>query len=245
MIRALLADLDDTLFDHENSMRAALTELHAEEAVFQTWDFDTLEARHRETLDLIHLDVLAGRMTIDSARLERFRRLLEEAGDSQAADPAAVAGDTSRIALRYRSTYQASMRAVPGAIALASAARDAGIALIIVTNNITREQQHKIERCGLAPFVDALVTSEGVGVTKPDGRIFAAALEAGRARAESAVMLGDSWQTDIAGARAAGIRSVWLNRAGRGVAGAAPADGVHEIRALEPLADVWSVLVGQ
>ena len=88
--------------------------------------------------------------------------------------------------------------------------------------------------------MDALVTSEAVGATKPDARIFNAALAAAGVAAAEAVMIGDAWHTDVAGAVAAGVRAVWLNRAGL----AAPQPtAVDEVRSLEPLADVWRVLV--
>ncbi len=47
---------------------------------------------------------------------------------------------------------------------------------------------------------------------KPDKQIFEIALNKFGAGKESAIMIGDSIDTDIAGAGASGIRSVWLNR---------------------------------
>jgi putative hydrolase of the HAD superfamily len=56
--------------------------------------------------------------------------------------------------------------------------------------------------------------SEEVGVLKPDPHIFRIALERVGCRAEDAVMVGDMWDIDILGARAAEIRAIWLNRFG-------------------------------
>ncbi len=67
---------------------------------------------------------------------------------------------------------------------------------------------------GLASFFDAVVVSGDVGAGKPDPRIFDSALSLAEARAEERVMVGDSVQRDVAGARQAGLRAVWLNRAG-------------------------------
>ena len=83
-----------------------------------------------------------------------------------------------------------------------------------MSNNLFDEQREKLEECGLAPFVDALVVSERVGVSKPDPAIFVAALDALQRRAGDAVMVGDSWSADIAGARAAGIHPIWFNPLG-------------------------------
>jgi putative hydrolase of the HAD superfamily len=62
-------------------------------------------------------------------------------------------------------------------------------------------------------MLDAVVTSAEAGFRKPDPRIFEAALAAVQCRPERALFVGDSLDTDIAGGRAAGIRSVWLDRA--------------------------------
>jgi HAD superfamily hydrolase (TIGR01509 family) len=134
---------------------------------------------------------------------------------------------------------------VPGALALAAALDQAGIALVIVTNNVTSEQRLKIDRCRLAPFVRALITSEDVGVTKPDTRIFLAALAAASVSADEAVMIGDAWHTDVAGALGAGMRAVWMNRSGARPPESPPPASVTEVRSLEPLHESWSVITGR
>ena len=70
------------------------------------------------------------------------------------------------------------------------------------------------ERCGLERYFAFVVFSQDVQVEKPDRRIFEITAE--RAGCEFAQMLhvGDSLKNDVAGARNAGVRSVWLNREG-------------------------------
>lgn len=233
-VRAVLADLDDTLFDHRHATRAALGVLHAEVPAFRAWAREEFAVRHSEMLELMHQAVLARQMTIEAARIMRFERLL----DAAAGAPAMA----SELARRYREQYEAAWQPVPGAIALASALKRAGIGFVIVTNNVTSEQVLKLDRCGLRPYVDALITSEDVGVTKPGARIFEAALAAAGVGPAEAVMLGDSWLTDVAGAQAAGVRAVWLNRAGAVAPDSTASGSVPEIQSLEPLADVWRVL---
>jgi putative hydrolase of the HAD superfamily len=247
----VLADLDDTLFDHRHATREALGVLHAEVPAFRTWAREEFAIRHSEMLELMHQAVLARQMTIEAARITRFQRLLDAAGvplqnperPTKNLDPERPTS-AAELARRYRERYEAAWQAVPGAIALAAALKRAGVAFVIVTNNVTSEQRLKLDRCGLRPYVDALITSEDVGVTKPDARIFETALAAAGVRPAEAVMLGDSWMTDVAGARAAGVRAVWLNRTGAVSPDSSAGATVSEIQSLEPLADVWRVLVG-
>ena len=86
------------------------------------------------------------------------------------------------------------------------------------------------------------MVSEEAGVAKPDPRIFAIALERLGADPAEAVMIGDSWVNDIAGAAAAGVRSIWFNRSDL----APPADplDIPELRALEPAAPVLAAIFG-
>jgi putative hydrolase of the HAD superfamily len=67
---------------------------------------------------------------------------------------------------------------------------------------------------GLGGMLDAVVTSAEAGARKPDRRIFEAALEAVMCPPERALFVGDSLDIDVAGGRAAGIRSVLLDRGG-------------------------------
>jgi len=219
-----LCDLDDTLFDHRYATRAALGELWGEEPAFQGWPIAELERRHSVILEELHLEVLDGRRTIDEARRERFGRLLAAAG-AQRVDERAAAS-----AAFYRLAYERAWRAVPGALELVAALGARGLACVIVTNNGVAEQRRKLERVGLAPHASALVTSEEVGVSKPAKRIFEVALDTAGAAPDEAVMLGDAWHTDIAGARGMGIAAVWFNRLGL----ESPDPSVPELGALEP-----------
>lgn len=234
-VRAVLCDLDDTLFDHAHASRCAVAELHRAVPEFGCWSVDDFADRHRETLEVMHLEVLAGRMSISAARIERFRRLLVAASAPGPGDLA------PRIAGAYRGAYDIAWRAVPGALPLLRALKHAGIQTAIVTNNIVSEQRLKIDRCGFTAFVDELVTSEEVGVQKPGAAIFHTALERLGVSPGEAVMLGDAWATDIEGARGAGIRAVWLNRLGTPTRDPA----VPELRSLEPVEDALEVIIGR
>jgi len=201
-----LSDLDDTLFDHTRATRTALEVVRAATPGLAPLSIDDLHHQHAEILEVLHVEVVAGRVAIDDARIERFRRLLAAAGVDRAADQAA------EVARRYRREYEVASQPVAGAVELLTRLKHAGALVVIVTNNVVAEQRLKLARCGLADLVDELVTSEEVAVSKPDPRIFEVALDRARAAPTDAVMLGDAWATDIEGALASGIRPVWLNR---------------------------------
>jgi putative hydrolase of the HAD superfamily len=90
-----------------------------------------------------------------------------------------------------------------------------------------------LEPSGLTGLVEAVVTSAVTGAAKPDPLIFRRALDLLGVEAARAVHVGDSLDTDVDGARAAGIRAVLIAREGN-----APR-GVEAVRSLE---DVPSLL---
>jgi HAD superfamily hydrolase (TIGR01549 family) len=229
--KAVLFDLDDTLFDHRACTRAALLAIRQVEPAFERWAFEAFEAEHAALLEENHLEVLAGRLTVDDARLRRFGRLLERAG--------APCGpsDVEAVARAYREAYRHNRQEVPGALDLLAALQGSA-AIGIVTNNVAAEQRQKLAEFGFDRRVDAVVISEDVGITKPDPGIFRIALDRLGCDAASAVMVGDAWGTDIVGARSAGLRAVWFNRTGA----ASPEPAVPELRELKP-ADAVAALI--
>lgn len=89
-------------------------------------------------------------------------------------------------------------------------ARALGWTICVVTNG-DRPQLAKIERSGLAPHIDACVLSDEVGHRKPDPEIFHIAARQTGCTLTGAWMIGDMPATDIAGATAAGLPSVWIS----------------------------------
>lgn len=204
MVRAVLFDLDDTLFDHRESAAEALRRVHGAHECFRAASYDEFERLHSSLLEELHPDVVSGRLEMDEARRERFRRVFQHFGVSAREQLCAD------VATAYRRDYLAARKPMDGAAALLEIVRQHA-SIAIVSNNMLQEQKEKLEFCQLAGYVDVLVVSEEAGVSKPDPAIFRIALDALAVRPEDAVMVGDSWAADVVGARGAGIRAVWFN----------------------------------
>jgi len=105
--------------------------------------------------------------------------------------------------------------AYPDAAPALSRLRDRGLRLIAVSNwdcSLPRV----LERCGLEPMLDGTVTSAEAGARKPDPAIFSVALELAGCEPGQALHVGDTAEEDVAGARAAGIRPLLIDRDGGG-----------------------------
>jgi putative hydrolase of the HAD superfamily len=103
--------------------------------------------------------------------------------------------------------------AYPDAAPALGSLRDRGLRLIAVSN-WDCALPRVLERCGIERMLDGVVTSAEAGARKPDPAIFTAALELAGCEAGEALHVGDTADEDVAGARAAGIRPLLIDRDG-------------------------------
>jgi 2-haloalkanoic acid dehalogenase type II len=92
-----------------------------------------------------------------------------------------------------------------------------------------------LERIGLHLHFAHRISARDVGAAKPDARIFLAAAEKLGIAPENILHVGDDPELDVVGARDAGMRTAWINRAGHpwpGTLGAAPDLDLRDLAAL-------------
>jgi len=127
----------------------------------------------------------------------------------------------------------------PGVVDTLHVIRDRGLHLGIVSNIDEDDLHHLIDLGALRPLFDSLLSSEAAGSCKPDGRIFARALERAGCAPGEALFVGDSVPQDIAGANRAGLRSVLLwHRDDK----PPPADGARPAHVIRSIPDVLGLL---
>lgn len=110
----------------------------------------------------------------------------------------------------------------------------------MITNGVPDLQHEKMRRSRFVGRFDPLVISGELGIGKPDARVFEHLLGRADVKAANAVMVGNSLVSDIAGARNAGVASVWINHDGI----SAPADcrPTVEIRGIRELPSAIQML---
>jgi putative hydrolase of the HAD superfamily len=110
---------------------------------------------------------------------------------------------------------------------------------LVVVSNWDCSLTDTLERAGLSDFLDGAVSSAQVGAAKPDPRPFRAALALARCEPKDAVMVGNSIDCDVEGARGVGIRPVLLARGAPAPDARSPTAGdVAVIEALDELASL-------
>ncbi|MBC2839604.1 YjjG family noncanonical pyrimidine nucleotidase [Robiginitalea sp. SC105] len=103
--------------------------------------------------------------------------------------------------------------------------------LHIITNGFGEVQYKKLRNSRIDGYFTEVIHSERAGVKKPDPKIFRLALELAGIGARQAVMIGDSLEADILGARAVGFQTIHFNVHGDAVGAAGPViHGLREIK---------------
>ena len=105
----------------------------------------------------------------------------------------------------------AAWRTYPEVPEALESARARGLKLGVVSNFDSRLEPI-LRELGIEALVDAVIYSTGCGAAKPDGRIFARALETLGASPETALHVGDNLDADYHGALGAGMAALHLRR---------------------------------
>lgn len=181
----VLFDLDNTLADREGA--------------FRRWAEHFAVEHHLEASSVEFLCDRDGDGFVP--RHELFAALRDRYG---------VTTSVEDLVTRYRADYPRHFEPEPDVRAALTALRTGGWKIGIVTNGPT-SQNTKIASLGLGDLLDGTCVSADVGVEKPNRQIF----ELTAARCDVPLdgwMVGDSPDSDIAGGRAAGLRTAWLHR---------------------------------
>lgn len=83
--------------------------------------------------------------------------------------------------------------------------------LHIITNGFDEIQSKKMNSSNIIHYFDAIITSESVGVKKPNPKVFEHALKLANAKKENSIMIGDSIEADVLGAINIGIKAIHCN----------------------------------
>ena len=83
--------------------------------------------------------------------------------------------------------------------------------LHIITNGFEEIQIKKMESSNILHYFNSVITSESVGVKKPNPRVFYHALEVAKAKKENSIMIGDNLEADVLGAINIGMQAIHCN----------------------------------
>lgn len=200
----LFIDLDDTIYDFSSASREAFMETY--ELLHYDRFFDSFNHYYSiyepYNLELWHI-YGEGKITKEELNKRRYSYPLEVVGikDQELADT------FCREALGRIPTKN---RLIDGAIELLEYLRPK-YNMYILSNGFKELQSHKMRTAGIDKYFDALILSEDIGVNKPNRELYEYALEKTGSKLEESIMIGDMFETDIAGAANIGMKQIYFN----------------------------------
>jgi HAD superfamily hydrolase (TIGR01509 family) len=201
-IKAVLFDIDDTLFDRQAAQHEVLRKIVSEfPTLFRGLDDKEITKAFLKA-DLISSQEFASGASIDASRELRSRKFLEFLHLAQEY--------SQNITSMYWKCYPLVEAPIIGAQELVKKlATDYRIG--IISNGSPDVQYTKLDNLGVKNYLDCVVLSEELGIRKPDLGIFQEASKRLKVQTGQCIFVGDSYDADIVGAKNSGMQACWFN----------------------------------
>lgn len=201
-IRAVIFDLDDTLFDR-NAAQIRVVELIMKgfSQIFQGFDTERVVAAFLESDRLSADDFYAGEPS-DGLREKRLKSFLQLLGINE--------DYANAITEMYVRDYPMINIPISGAVPVVKELSTRFL-IGIVSDGLPDVQYRKLDAIGLSGIFSCIVLSEEIGIRKPDPKIFQYAADTLQVKPIECLYVGDSHRNDIVGAKTAGMKACWYN----------------------------------
>ncbi|GAB2027848.1 HAD family hydrolase [Lactovum odontotermitis] len=239
MIKAVVFDMDDTIFYPQIPFGEALNE------VFPEYIDDLSEAYRlfRKISDKEFQSVLEGSRDIPTFHRERIKKMMTVYGYGR--DKM-----TDRQADAFQQSYlyqQGNIQILDGIKAAFEYLKEKGIRQGLLTNGPTEYQRKKIDCLKLKEYICAedIIISQEVGFSKPSPEIFRLMERKLGLSANELIYVGDNYENDILGGANCGWKTVWINHKKSDIAFSEGNRADAEINSHEELLDVIRQLLNE
>lgn len=201
--KAILFDVDDTLYDQTVPFMEAYAEYFGEKPEVPA---EVIYPVTRKYSDAVYSQAMAGEMTMEEMYIYRMQKAFEEFGiritDQEALDFQKIYAD------RQHHIHMSPL--MQDILAFCSGRADLGI----ITNGPSEHQWDKVRSLQAEKWIphENIFVSADVGAEKPDRKIFDHAKRAMRLEDAEIWFVGDAYALDVEGAVNAGWNAVWMNR---------------------------------
>ncbi|WP_338769315.1 HAD-IA family hydrolase [Bernardetia sp. ABR2-2B] len=218
-------DLDHTLWDFEQNSKQTLNSLYQKYELSdriinnETISFDDLLKAFQTTTKFLWKQHHEGLVDKVKIRQRRFGLIFEELhkmkNKQEQFNKTTYQNATHNLLEELENEYQYNCprqpNLLPFALEMLTYLDTKGYQLHILTNGFEESQKLKLEHSGILHFFKNIITSDCTGFTKPNPIIFNHALAISNATPQNSIMIGDSFDADILGARSLGMKTIFYN----------------------------------
>lgn len=201
--KGIIFDLDNTLYHYDACHHAALNRVF--EFLFQNYKslkIEHLKGIYEEISKTLKYEL--GFTASSHNKSIYFKHLLEKLN----------IGLSAFLTINdiYWETFYSNMVCFEGVLDFLVFNKNLGKKIGILTDYETEYQIKKLDKLGILNYVDAIVTSEEVGIEKPSSQMFTAILQKMNLGSHEVIMIGDNFERDFKGGLRAKIRSYWFHK---------------------------------
>jgi 5'-nucleotidase len=208
MYKSIFIDLDDTLWHFKANAYDTFNEMYVKYSFNRYFDsFDHFYTLYQKRNQELWLEYGDGKITKEELNSQRFLYPLEAVG----------VPDTA-LAKRYSDDF---FSVIPTKSQLLPYAKEAldylsqKYRLFILSNGFRELQFQKMHSSGISHYFEKVILSDDIQVHKPYPEIFNFALSSTQSLLDESLMIGDSWEADIVGAKGVGMHQMFYNHLGR------------------------------
>ena len=198
-------DLDHTLWDFDKNAEETIYELYN---VYRLADLglhsadlfiETYTVNNHQLWREYHL----GNISKDQLRATRFKKTFIELGIEEHKIPLAFEDDYVKICPTKTNLFPDTHEVLTYLSAKYN--------LHLISNGFKESTEYKLKNTEIGNYFKNIIISEVVGINKPDRAIFNHALSLADGIVSESVMIGDSIEADIRGAKNLGMDAIYFN----------------------------------
>lgn len=197
--KAILLDIDDTLYCYEQAHKFAIKNIINYFKEKFELDEETVLLIYEKARNKVHLDL--DKTAASHNRLLYFQNMCEILD----INPLKFGKKLSDL---YWNKFLENLKVFEGVYGLLEKYKNS---ICLITDLTAYIQYQKIEKLKINRFCKKIVTSEEAGVEKPHPNIFNLALQKLAMKTHDVCMIGDNFSKDIYGATSLNIDSIWFN----------------------------------
>lgn len=217
IMKAIVFDVDDTLYDLSTPFKQTCREIFPEDTDL---DLEGAFLASRRYSDSVYARCLSDEMSMEEMYIYRFKNAFLDYGKKI----------NALKALEFQAVYEEKQQEIRMTDAMKDLLQSLKekVTLGIITNGPAQHQWDKVNALGVTEWIPVghIFISGALGVAKPDKRIFSRAAERMGILPQEICYVGDSFENDIVGAKAAGWNAVWYNHRRHQAAGDVKPDAV-------------------